>query len=71
MIQIEREEGTISDYGGNELIDGDRPNESWHFIRCIKGTVLRIGSRNVFWSKVSYKASTQDQFEPKIAPENL
>ena len=47
MIQIEREEGTISDYGGNELIDGDRPNESWHFIRCIKGTVLRIGSRNV------------------------
>ena len=48
MIQIQREEGTISDYGGNELIDGDRPNESWHFIRCIKGTVLRIGSRNVF-----------------------
>ena len=49
MIQIEREEGTISDYGGNELIDGDRPNESLHLIRCIKGTILRLGSRIVIW----------------------
>ena len=49
MIQIEREEGTISDYGGNELIDGDRPNESLHLIRCIKGTILRLGSKNVIW----------------------
>jgi len=47
MIQIEREEGTISDYGGNELIDGDRPNESLHLIRCIKGTTLRLDSRNL------------------------
>ena len=44
MIQIEREQGNMNDYGWSDLIDVDRPNESLHLIRCIKGTILRLGS---------------------------
>ena len=54
MIQIEREQGSMNDYGWSDLIDVDRPNESLHLIRCIKGTILRLGSG--FQNKeISYK----------------
>ena len=41
-IEIDREAGTLSTLS-DFAIDGDRPTHSLHYIRCIKGKILRMG----------------------------